>query len=452
MKDQKYPGNYISNINENPRNILELNYNKYLKSVLDTPELKEYRSKKKNEYNNIREEEKSTKLQNNELVREEKLKRPELPKNKKILKNNFIQSDEEEKDSNSNDNEYIKDQNCNDLIELQLYKKLLKNKNYSLATILNNKKEAKKSDNSESNDTVYHDNNINSNNIILNACLKDKNIKDSKVVINLNKPSEESSSSSSSSSSLSSSESEGYSKNKSVFKLKEFPYFILNYCEATSVQKQTELHLAPKSDEPLDYDTLNFIKELEKNIHSRRLKNAVRLLLDLIFSKNSENTKDIFSNKIKNEFLQYWKKKYLNDLEEMKIKTKNYLFHQRIEKFDIPKQEINKKKIRRFDSCGAVQGRKNFVIKTDLLRNQNSSQNNQNSNNNNNASSSTSHQTQNTVLKSKLRKYKSTCDQVDTHKKGVSFFLKNNENNNNNNLNDTFNSIDGWNDYKMYKQ
>ena len=445
MKEKRFSGGNISYISENSKNILELNFNKYIKYILEMPEVKEYRSKKKKENNN-RVEENLNKTQNNEYFDENKLKKRELPKNKNILKNNFIQSKEEEKNSNSNEyiNQYSKNKEDNDVIEFQLNEKLFSNKNFSFSTILKNKIEGKSSENSELVDDVNHDDNNSSNNI-LNECLNDKNIKNDKVLVNLNDPSEESSSSS-----YSGTDEYSRSNKKSIFELKEYPYFVLNYCEPTKIQKQTELNLAPESDESLDYDTLNFIKELEKNINDKRLKNAVKLLLNLIFTKNHENTKDIFSNKAKNEFLQYWKKKYLDILEKQRIKTKNNLFYERIQKFDIPISGINKNKLKRFDSCGTVSPKKNFEINKYLLY-KNNLQNSQNSNKNNNKiseSSVSSQKEKNTVLKSKFRKYKSTDSRGDKCAKKVSFSMKNSENNNVNNI---FNSIDGWNDYKNYK-
>ena len=61
------------------------------------------------------------------------------------------------------------------------------------------------------------------------------------------------------------------------------------------------------------------------------LKNKVKLILKLIMYRDQKTQKYIFSNKTKNQILNYWKNKYQKELSEATFREKNKILQEKYE-------------------------------------------------------------------------------------------------------------------------
>ena len=197
---------------------------------------------------------------------------------------------------------------------------------------------------SKSNDDII------SNNSILNLCLQDKNIFDETIILkskkmiksinntnNVNTISEngEDMSKSESKSSKSSSLEEEDLK-EAVFDY-ECGRFMIITRKLLFIEKQNSFTLYPAVEEEMDHKSYDFFYEMSEKIDNYDLKNRIKLILDMINYIEPESQKPIFTNKIKNSILALWKEKYIKQAEILEIELKKKIIKNNEEKILINK-------------------------------------------------------------------------------------------------------------------
>jgi hypothetical protein len=219
-------------------------------------------------------------------------------------------------------------------------------------------------------DNLYHydtqtfssksDDDIITNNSILNLCLQDKNIFDETIMLKsrkvlksinnvnnvntINTISEngDNISKSESKSSKSSSLDEEDLK-EAVFDYGNGPNMIITRKSSLLIEKQNSFTLYPRVEEEMDHKSFDFFYEMSEKIDNYDLKNKIKLILDMINYIEPESQKPIFTNNIKNSILALWKEKYIKQAEIMEIELRKKLIKNNEEKMLINKfNEIRK--------------------------------------------------------------------------------------------------------------
>jgi len=201
---------------------------------------------------------------------------------------------------------------------------------------------------SNSNDDII------TNNSILNLCLQDKNIFDEKIILkpkkmlkvinnsnnlnNMNTTSEnrDDMSKSESKSSKSSSSEEEEDLKEAVFDYENGPNMIITR-KSLFIEKQNSFTLYPPPEEEMDHKSFDFFYEMSEKIDNYDLKNRIKLILDMINYIEPESQKPIFTNKIKNSILALWKEKYIKQAEMLEIELRKKIIRSNEEKMFINK-------------------------------------------------------------------------------------------------------------------
>lgn len=200
---------------------------------------------------------------------------------------------------------------------------------------------------SKSNDDII------TNNSILNLCLQDKNIFDEKIILkskkmikninnsnNVNTTSENkddmSKSESKSSKSSISDEDEDEDLKEAVFDYVNGPNMIITR-KSLFIEKQNSFSLYPPPEEEMDHKSFDFFYEMSEKIDNYDLKNRIKLILDMINYIEPESQKPIFTNKIKNSILALWKEKYIKQAEMLEIELRKKIIRSNEEKMFINK-------------------------------------------------------------------------------------------------------------------
>ena len=218
-------------------------------------------------------------------------------------------------------------------------------------------------------DNLYHydtqtfssksDDDIITNNSILNLCLQDKNIFDETIILksrkvlkstnntnNLNtintiSENGDNISKSESKSSKSSSLDEEDLK-EAVFDYGNGPNMIITHKSSLLIEKQNSFTLYPREEEELDHKSFDFFYEMSEKIDNYDLKNKIKLILDMINYIEPESQKPIFTNNIKNSILALWKEKYIKQAEILEIELRKKIIKSNEEKILNKFNEIRK--------------------------------------------------------------------------------------------------------------
>ena len=213
-------------------------------------------------------------------------------------------------------------------------------------------------------DNLYHydtqtfssksDDDIITNNSILNLCLQDKNIFDETIIlksrkmlksinnennlntINTNSENGDDVSKSESKSSKSSSLDEEDLK-EAVFDYGNGPNMIITRKSSLLIEKQNSFTLYPRVEEEMDHKSFDFFYEMSEKIDNYDLKNRIKLILDMINYIEPESQKPIFTNNIKNSILALWKEKYIKQAEILEIELRKKIIKNNEEKMLINK-------------------------------------------------------------------------------------------------------------------
>lgn len=192
------------------------------------------------------------------------------------------------------------------------------------------------------------------NNSILNMCLQDKNIFDETLKIkskkilksinninsvnNLNtfSENEDDISKSEYNSFKSSSSEEEENLREAVFDYENGPNMIITR-KSLLIEKQNSFSLYPQAEEEMDHKSFDFFYEMSEKIDNYDLKNRIKLILDMINYIEPETQKPIFTNNIKNSILALWKEKYIKQAEILEIELRKKLIKSNQEKMFISK-------------------------------------------------------------------------------------------------------------------
>ena len=363
--------------------ILELDYNRKLEEFSKTiDEFKELRINQKQEV--IKNEEDETNILYYEDVElKEMLNYKEFLEKDFNIVNNFLRVEEEDnflktgslKNKNNNINyEYGSDDdgiilnhlnhkllldeefqpglftsfNFKDKIKSLVYNSLISNNSdfdFSTKQLNSNKKSFS---NSSSNDNKEESNSKNGNmdmdGIILDMCLKDKNIESDNIIINFNEKINEEENKASSLLEDEKAEFEGFSKSEAI---PEYENQIISFQNYYQIEHKEEYSNHPKVEEDIfDIKLFEYLANVSKIIQDRGLKNKIKLIIKLILYKDDKTKKYIFNNKEKNELLLYWKNSYIKELEEATYKEKNKILQQKLDNLDPNNKiiELTKKK------------------------------------------------------------------------------------------------------------
>jgi hypothetical protein len=162
---------------------------------------------------------------------------------------------------------------------------------------------------------------------ILDTCLGDKDITYDNIIINFDQEAKNDKKADS----VSEDKRLDFEYFKKSEAIPEYENQIISYQNLNHIEKQKSIEIFPEKDEVFDEETFTYFLRVAKEIKDDGLKNKVKLLLKLILYQDKKTKKYIFSNKIKNHLLKYWKTKYEKELSEATFKEKNKILQQKID-------------------------------------------------------------------------------------------------------------------------
>lgn len=172
----------------------------------------------------------------------------------------------------------------------------------------------------------------NSDGLILDLCLKDKNMESDDIVINFNDEIKEEEKKGGSVIDEEKTDYEGFSKLEAI---PEYEHQILCFQDYYQVEHTEDYSNHPKIEEDaFDKKLLDYLANVCKIIKDKELKNKIKLIIKLIFYKDEKSKKYVFNNKEKNELLLYWKNSYIKELEDATYNEKNKILQKKLESYD----------------------------------------------------------------------------------------------------------------------
>ena len=165
------------------------------------------------------------------------------------------------------------------------------------------------------------------NSFVLNTCFTDKDIVYDNIVINFDQDAKKEKKETSVSEDRKL-EFELFKKSEAI---PEYENQIKSYQNLNYIQKQQEITILPEEDEVFNRKIFEYFVRVSKEIKDDGLKNKVKLILKLIMYRDQKTQKYIFSNKTKNQILNYWKNKYQKELSEATFREKNKILQEKYE-------------------------------------------------------------------------------------------------------------------------
>ena len=165
------------------------------------------------------------------------------------------------------------------------------------------------------------------NSFILNTCFTDKDIVYDNIVINFDQDAKKEKKETSVSEDRKL-EFELYKKSEAI---PEYENQIISYQNLNYIQKQQDITILPEEDEAFNRKIFEYFVRVSKEIKDDGLKNKVKLILKLIMYRDQKTKKYIFSNKTKNQILNYWKNKYQKELSEATFREKSRILQEKYE-------------------------------------------------------------------------------------------------------------------------
>ena len=361
--------------------ILELDYNRNLEDFSNTmEELKKMKiNEKKESVKNEDDEMNILYYEDSEL--KELMNKKEFPDKDFNIVNNFLRVEEEEnlirKETQKNKNKYINYEYGSDddgIVLNQLNHKLLldeefqpglftsfdfkdkikslifnsltsNNSNFDFTDINKNLNKGNKSDSSSQEENIEVKKvNEDKDGLILDMCLKDKNIESDNIVINFNEEVKEEENKINSILEEDRTDYEGISKSEAI---PEYENQILSFQNYYQIEDGERYSNHPKVEKDVfDRNLFNYLASVSKIIQDKGLKNKIKLVMKLILYKDDKSKKSIFNNKEKNELFLYWKNRYIKELEDATYKEKNKILKKKLESLDPNNKiiELTKKK------------------------------------------------------------------------------------------------------------
>ena len=361
---------FVNSPKTNNKNALELFYNKDLSEYLKVTEFKELKFNKRQEYTKAEDSDINI-LYIEDLDLHDMLKGKEFPEKDFNVENSFLKIEEEEylnlknqKDKiTTDDNNNIKfKKNKNKIIENdvddstfnQLNNRLFYDEEFKpglftsfdfkdkIKSIINSSLNIHQNNNNtnlnlfnkmsdkNSTDSIFDKEELKTNiddSFILDTCLGDKDITYDNIIVNF----DEEAKSEKKEESVSDDRMLDFEYFKKAEAIPEYENQIILYQYLNQIEKQKSIHIYPEEDEIFDKDMLEYFIKLSKEINDEGIKNKVKLLLKVIMYKDKKTQKSIFTNKMKNDLLKYWKNKYEKELDEATFKEKSKILQQ---KFD----------------------------------------------------------------------------------------------------------------------
>ena len=122
---------------------------------------------------------------------------------------------------------------------------------------------------------------------------------------------------------------------ENIFSEEEYEHVKKNYTPVHCVH----IALNFEEDEDFDFETYNFFLNFIKKYEEKPISSKIKLVLSYLNEKNPETGKDIYSNKSKNEILQFWK----NEYEIARNKYERQIKEEEKRKKEMKKLKSNKK-------------------------------------------------------------------------------------------------------------
>ena len=162
---------------------------------------------------------------------------------------------------------------------------------------------------------------------ILDTCFTDKNITYDNIVINFDEEVKKEKKETS----ISEDRKLDFEYFPKVEAIPEYENQIISYQYLNHIEKQKSIDIFPEQDETFNRKLFEYFIKVSKEIKDDGLKNKVKLLLKLILYKDPKSKRYIFTHKVKNQLLNYWKNQYEKELNEATFREKSKILQQKFE-------------------------------------------------------------------------------------------------------------------------
>lgn len=349
-------------------NLLEIYYNENLKEYLQVTEFKEFKFNQKQEYAKTDDSDINI-LCIEDVDLRDMLKGKEFPEKDFNIVNSFLKIEEEEfvnmNDNNLNskntlDGNDVKIKNKNNEIEeedstlSQINSKLFTDDEFQpglftsfdfkdrIKSIINNSLNMnnnmhvnlfnKINNDKDSTESNYGTEELKlqskiDDSFILDTCFTDKNITYDNIVINFDEEVKKEKKETS----ISEDRKLDFEYFPKVEAIPEYENQIISYQYLNHIEKQKSIDIFPEQDETFNRKLFEYFIKVSKEIKDDGLKNKVKLLLKLILYKDPKSKRYIFTHKVKNQLLNYWKNQYEKELNEATFREKSKILQQKFE-------------------------------------------------------------------------------------------------------------------------